>query len=108
MAGIASLKRRWHYGWAIFALTFANLIVEGGVKNVVPVVFVALRERQRVTVTIFEAPIGLSEDEWLDTDCLLACAGRADDSISLESVREALSKIPGSLTVDFISEREER
>ena len=40
MAGIASLKRRWHYGWAIFALTFANLIVEGGVKNVVPVVFV--------------------------------------------------------------------
>jgi hypothetical protein len=30
------------------------------------------------------------------------------ESVSLEAVREALAKIPGSLTADFIAEREER
>lgn len=33
-----------HYGWVIFALSFINLMVEGAVKNTVPVVYVALRD----------------------------------------------------------------
>src|SRR5262245_831721 len=33
-----------HYGWVIFSLSFTNLLVEGGVKNMVPVVYVALRD----------------------------------------------------------------
>lgn len=33
-----------HYGWVIFALSFTNLIVEGAIKNCVPVVYVALRD----------------------------------------------------------------
>ena len=45
------------------------------------------------------------EEEWLDVDYLQLCASEADESISLEAVREALSKIPGSLTADFIAER---
>jgi hypothetical protein len=31
-----------------------------------------------------------------------------DEHISLESVRRALSKIPGSLTADFVRERADR
>ena len=38
------LTSKRHYGWVIFALTGANLTVEGGMKNSVPVVFVALRD----------------------------------------------------------------
>ena len=47
-------------------------------------------------------------DHLLDSDFLANCAKEADPSITLESVRQALSKIPGSMTDDFIAEREER
>ena len=50
----------------------------------------------------------LAEDEILDTDYLAECAKEADPSITLESVHESLSKIPGSMTQDFIAERDER
>jgi MFS family permease len=33
-----------HYGWVIFSLSVTNLVVEGGIKNTVPVVYVALRD----------------------------------------------------------------
>jgi MFS family permease len=36
-----------HYGWVIFSLSFTNLLVEGGIKNTVPVVYVALRDSFR-------------------------------------------------------------
>ena len=32
------------YGWVIFGLSFLNLLTEGGMKNTVPVVYVALRD----------------------------------------------------------------
>jgi hypothetical protein len=64
-----------------------------------------LREQQIVNVTVSdEAP----PEPWLDADCLAACAAEADDAVSLDEVRAALAKIPGSLTEDFIAEREER
>ena len=64
-----------------------------------------LREQQLVHVTVSdEAP----PEPWLDAECLAACAGEADDAVSLDEVRAALAKIPGSLTEDFIAEREER
>lgn len=63
-----------------------------------------LREHQRVSVVVSEKPVVPSEEEWLDTDCLQFCASEADESVSLEAVREALSKIPGSLTADFIAD----
>lgn len=56
----------------------------------------------RVTVT------DSTDEELLDTDYLRYCEENADDSITLEEVRQALSKIPGSMASDFISEREER
>jgi MFS family permease len=38
------VARTRHYGWVIFGLSFLNLLVEGGIKNTVPVVYVALRD----------------------------------------------------------------
>ncbi len=46
------------------------------------------------------------EEDWLDTEYLRYAASEADETISLEEVRKILSKIPGSLTEDFIAERE--
>ncbi len=40
----AKITGKRHYGWVIFVLTGANLTVEGGMKNSVPVIFVALRD----------------------------------------------------------------
>ena len=65
-----------------------------------------IREHQRVTVTI--SPVTSYEEDWLDIECLQLCAAEADESVSLETVRQALAKIPGSLTADFSAEREER
>ena len=36
-----------HYGWVIFGLSFTNLLAEGGIKNTVPVMYVALRDSFR-------------------------------------------------------------
>ncbi len=44
MAIVTTIKRKAHYGWAIFGLSFTNLTVEGGIKNSEAVFFVALRE----------------------------------------------------------------
>ncbi len=56
---ITTIKRRLHYGWVIFGLTFANLTVEGGAKNVQGVFLVAFRGYFRsslaLTAAIFSA-----------------------------------------------------
>lgn len=41
---VPQARRPWHYGWVIFGLSFANLVTEGGLKNTVPVLYVALRD----------------------------------------------------------------
>jgi hypothetical protein len=46
-------------------------------------------------------------DDWLDRDFIKAYAHEADDSISLEAVRKAMSKIPGRLVDDIRAERDE-
>ncbi len=64
-----------------------------------------LDEYQRVTVILASAPARPDEETWLDAECVQLCPHDVDASISLESVRRALSKIPGSLTADFAAER---
>lgn len=49
-----------------------------------------------------------SEIDWLDTEYMEQAKRNADDSITLESVRAQLAKIPGSLSDTIISEREDR
>jgi hypothetical protein len=50
----------------------------------------------------------LDDDFFLDVDYMDACGKDADPSITLESVRQILAKIPGSISDDIIAERDER
>jgi predicted DNA-binding antitoxin AbrB/MazE fold protein len=78
-------------------------VYQGGVLR--PLEPLDLREQQVVQITITdEAP----QEPWRDTECLADSASEADEAVTLEEVRAALAKIPGSLTEDFIAERDER
>jgi len=59
---------------------------------------------------LFEAPNGRQEnlDALLDWEYIAECAAEADPSITLEEVRQGLSKIEGSMVEDFRRERDER
>lgn len=81
-------------------------VYENGVLR--PLESLDLRDHQRVRVMLQPAPAVPGEDDWLDAECLQQCAGEADERISLESVRQALSKIRSPLTADFVQERADR
>jgi predicted DNA-binding antitoxin AbrB/MazE fold protein len=66
-----------------------------------------LSENERVTLTIHNGSAP-SESELLDTEFIEACAREADPSVSLEEVRSALASISGTMTQDFVAERDER
>jgi predicted DNA-binding antitoxin AbrB/MazE fold protein len=80
-------------------------VYENGVLR--PLEPVNLPENGLVNLTIANGT-SAAEEELLDTEFLASCAREADVSVTLESVRQALAKIPGSLTADFIAERDER
>jgi predicted DNA-binding antitoxin AbrB/MazE fold protein len=77
-----------------------EVIYENGVLR--PVEPLELSEQQRLRVTL-EA-----EADWLDTAYMAWCAREADARVTLEAVRQALAKIPASLTADFMAERDDR
>lgn len=60
-----------------------------------------------VEISIKEATESLF-DRLLDTDCHAECEAETSPEVSLEEVRALLAKIPGSMTADFIAERDER
>ena len=65
-------------------------------------------EHQEVNLVLTPAYARLPNSQpWLDTECLQLYASEADESVTLDEVRQALSKIPGSLTEDFVAERDE-
>ncbi len=66
-----------------------------------------LSENEQVTLTIHNGS-GPSESDLLDTEFIEACAREADSSVSLEEVRSALANISGTMTEDFVAERDER
>jgi predicted DNA-binding antitoxin AbrB/MazE fold protein len=66
-----------------------------------------LPENERVAVTVTNADRSL-DDDLIDTEFLAYCETQADDSVSLEAVREAIAKIPGSLADDIRAERDKR
>jgi predicted DNA-binding antitoxin AbrB/MazE fold protein len=80
-------------------------VYENGVLR--PLEPLDLHEHQHVAVVVSELPADRSLEGLLDLEYMQGCAREADDSISLEAVRKALAKIPGSLTDDFIAERDE-
>ena len=86
--------------------TRVDAIYEHGVLR--PLAPVDLTETQRVTLFISETSNGASQ---LDRELVnRACAEVAEmqQVPTIEEVRSALSKIPGSLVDDVIAEREDR
>lgn len=49
-----------------------------------------------------------ADEAWLDIEYMNACGKEADPSVTLESVRQILAKLPHSLADDIIAERDER
>ena len=66
---------------------------------------VSYHEQERVILTT--ESLGAAEEAIVDEEFLAYCATQADDTVSLETVRQALAKIPGSLTDDIQAERGE-
>jgi hypothetical protein len=69
---------------------------------------VGLIENAQVTLTIGGDSSTAGDQAWLDVEFHAACALEADPTVSLDEVRAALAKIPGSMTADFIAERDDR
>lgn len=78
-------------------------VYEGGVLR--PVEPLSLDEHQLVSVIVLDDAAGDDELMFAPPEQFEALA---DHSVTLEAVRHALSKIPGSLDTDFAAERNER
>jgi predicted DNA-binding antitoxin AbrB/MazE fold protein len=79
-------------------------VYENGVLR--PLEPLDLPDKKQVTVVITEAQE--DDESWLDVEFMRLSQGDADESLTLESVRQSLAKIPGSLTSDFVAERDDR
>ena len=67
---------------------------------------VDVAEHQQGTVTLVDtAKPGV---DWLDTDYMASFVHEEGEVPTLDEVRQALAKIPWSLTEDFRAERDER
>jgi predicted DNA-binding antitoxin AbrB/MazE fold protein len=67
---------------------------------------VTCQEQERVLLTVENA--GTPDDILLDSEFLTYCETQGDDSVSLEQVRQALAKIPGTLAHDVRADRDQR
>jgi predicted DNA-binding antitoxin AbrB/MazE fold protein len=67
---------------------------------------VSCQEHERVLLTVEDA--ASAAENLFDGEFLTYCDTQADDTVSLEAVRQALAKIPGSLTDEVRAERDER
>jgi predicted DNA-binding antitoxin AbrB/MazE fold protein len=84
--------------------TTVQAVYENGAFH--PLEPVSCSEHQRVILTVESA--AAAEENLLDDEFLAYCETQADDSVSLETVRQAMSKIPGSLAHDIRAERDKR
>ncbi|MGB9611495.1 MAG: antitoxin AF2212-like protein [Bryobacteraceae bacterium] len=78
-------------------------VYEGGVLR--PVEPLQLDEHQLVSVIVLD---DIAPDDELRFEAAERFEDLADHTVSLEAVRRALEKIPGSLDADFAAERNER
>ena len=68
-----------------------DAIYENGMLR--PLVPLQLAEQERVKLTVQRDDV----ESWMDVEYMESCAAEADDSITLESIRDSLSKIKGSM-----------
>jgi predicted DNA-binding antitoxin AbrB/MazE fold protein len=79
-------------------------VYENGVLR--PLEPVSFKEHEVVDLSVTDGPA--VPDELLDIDYLRHCGTLADDSVTIEEVRAALSKIPGSMAEEIRKERNDR
>jgi len=78
-------------------------VYEGGVLR--PIEPLLLAENQLVSVILLDDG---TPEETLEFENPVRFEALADNTVTPEAVRAALSKIPGSLDTDFHAERDER
>jgi predicted DNA-binding antitoxin AbrB/MazE fold protein len=95
-----------YYGIGRLALMTRDLkaVYENGVLR--PLESLPFGEKQIVTITVSDGAD--VPDDLVDTEFLADCQTLADDSVTLEQVRAALAKIPGSMAEQIICERADR
>jgi predicted DNA-binding antitoxin AbrB/MazE fold protein len=81
--------------------TVQAIYSDGAFRPLDPVPY---QDQERVVLTVEN--IGGADDILLDHEFLSYCETQADDSVLLEDVRQALSKIPGTLADDIRAERD--
>ena len=91
------------FGYNGIVMRKLQAVYEGGVLR--PTEQLPLEEHQLVSVIVLDADTDDEEVEFEPPHCFEALANH---SVSRETVRAALSKIPGSLDADFAAERNER
>lgn len=82
-----------------------EVVYENGVLRPLGPLPSQLREHQHLTVTIHTP--GALQDR-LDAACVAAAKKEADPTVSLEEVRQILSKVSGTLAQAVSAERDER
>jgi len=82
--------------------TVPAIYVNGAFRPLEPVL---CQEQERVVITVENACT--AEENLVDHEFLRYSETQADDSVSLEDVRRALAKIPGSLSNDIRGERDQ-
>lgn len=82
-----------------------EVVYENGVLR--PLEPLILRDHQHVSIVVQDDAGSPAAEDWLDTECIHLSDTEADETVNLGAVREALSKIQGSMTPDFIAERHE-
>jgi len=83
-----------------------DAVYENGVLR--PLQPLGLAEHEHVTVTVIKAAPGSPQLDIAYLENLQAELLHAGPAPGIEEVRRRLSKIPGSMTGDFIAEREDR
>jgi predicted DNA-binding antitoxin AbrB/MazE fold protein len=79
-------------------------VYENGVLR--PLEALPFREKEIVNVTVSDS--AAPPDELVDSEFLADCQTLADDTVTLEQVRAALAKIPGSMAEQIIRDRDDR
>jgi predicted DNA-binding antitoxin AbrB/MazE fold protein len=83
-----------------------DAVYEDGILR--PLEALPLAERQRVSLTIGQRAVAVTDDGVLDQELLNSLDEEELPEVTLEEVRAAMAKIPGSMTAAFAAEREER
>ena len=105
--GLAERSRRLRKAYNRSMPIEVDAVYENGILK--PLQPLDLAENERVVVSITQRANGAGLDQ-LDADYVQGLRRRLADAVpapGLEEVRRRLSKIPGSMTADFIAERED-